>query len=85
MTAKFSARHYEAIASVLKSMDHTPAHFSVVAAFAGMLAKDNPKFNDSMFWFASGQEAHAARVPLVVDTAGESLVWVHWSRETAII
>ena len=43
---------------------------------------DQPALGDSL---ARGQEAHAARVPLVVDTARESLVWVHWPRETARI
>src|SRR5262249_54514229 len=41
---------------------------------------DEPALGDPL---ARGQEAHAARVPLIVDTARESLVGVHWSCETA--
>lgn len=60
--AKFSTRHYEAIASVLDTLGNQSTHFDVVAAFAGMLAKDNPKFKDSLFFFAAGEPEHAAKL-----------------------
>lgn len=58
--AKFTRRHYEAIANVLDTLGGQPSHFDIVAAFAGMLAKDSPKFKDSLFFFAAGEPEHAA-------------------------
>lgn len=60
--ARFSRRHYEAIANVLDTLGNQPSHFNIVAAFAGMFATDNPGFNDSMFYFAAGEPEHAANL-----------------------
>lgn len=59
---KFQQRHYEAIAEVLDTLGNRPSHFDIVAAFAGMLAKDNPKFKDSLFYYAAGEFEHAAKL-----------------------